>query len=104
MQLIHRSDLYRLIFQQALVMSKSIQPRALWITTACIVVVALLILALDHRTRVLRVFPYLLLLACSLMHLWHGGHRGRTAHSAPHHDHRRGVTLPPDHTRDGGQL
>lgn len=30
----------------------------------------------EHTAHVLGVLPYLLLLACSLLHLFHGGHRG----------------------------
>jgi hypothetical protein len=63
----------------------------------------------EHTAHVLGVLPYLLLLACPLLHLFHGGHggghgshRGRGPHDG-HADHRAGggeraVGRPP---RDG---
>ena len=38
----------------------------------------LLWLVYEHRLHVLAILPYLLVLACPLMHLFH--HRGHTAH------------------------
>jgi hypothetical protein len=50
--------------------------------------VAAFFLLAEHRTHLLGVLPYLLLLACPLMHLFHhhghGGHAGRGAR--PPHD------------------
>lgn len=38
----------------------------------------------EHRAHVLGVLPYLLLLACPLMHLFHHGHGGSGQHT--HHN------------------
>lgn len=43
--------------------------------------VAAFFLSTEHRTHVLGALPYLLLLACPLMHLFHHGH-------GHHHGHR----------------
>ena len=64
----------------------------------------------EHTAHVLGVLPYLLLLACPLLHLFHGGHGGghgshhggRTPEGHTDHDARddgRGVARPP---REGG--
>jgi Protein of unknown function (DUF2933) len=38
----------------------------------------------EHLTHVSQAVPYLILLACPLMHLFHGhGHRGRQGHEPP---------------------
>ena len=42
---------------------------------AAVGLVGLLLLWVDHRTHLLGVIPYLVLLACPLMHLLHRGHR-----------------------------
>jgi len=56
--------------------------RTAWILTACIAALALIALAADRWMHVFGVLPYLLLLACPLMHLMHSGRR-------PHSDHIR---------------
>jgi hypothetical protein len=43
----------------------------------------LLYLVLEHRVHVLGLLPYLVLLACPLMHLFHHGRHG---HGHPHGD------------------
>jgi hypothetical protein len=50
------------------------------------VAVAAFYLLAEHRAHVLYFLPYLLVLACPLMHLFHHGHRhGESAsHSAEH--------------------
>jgi hypothetical protein len=54
-------------------------------------VVAAVFLIYEHTAHVLGVLPYLLLLACPLMHVFmHHGHRGNHAH----HDHSRDRTDP----------
>jgi hypothetical protein len=56
------------------------QPAGAWWCTApgllliAVIGVALGYLILQHRIHVLAVLPYLLLLACPLMHLFHGRH------------------------------
>ena len=48
----------------------------------------------EHRAHALGALPYLLLLACPLLHLFHGGHRGKRPDHAGHDaDH------PEDHHR-----
>lgn len=74
----------------------------MWVATACVGAVALLALVLDHRAHVLGTLPYLLLLACPLMHLWHGDHRGHRAASAWGKDRSRHITSMPGDARDGG--
>jgi ABC-type nickel/cobalt efflux system permease component RcnA len=48
--------------------------------------IAAFLLWTEHRAHLLGVLPYLLLLACPLMHLLHGGHRH--GHDHPHSDSR----------------
>ena len=49
-------------------------------------VIALGLIAYEHRMHVLGVLPWLLILACPLMHLFmHHGHGGHSSHSG--HDH-----------------
>lgn len=48
--------------------------------------IALLLIAYEHRVHVLGILPWLLILACPLMHLFmHHGHGGHGRHSG--HDH-----------------
>ncbi|OGY46247.1 MAG: hypothetical protein A2744_04620 [Candidatus Buchananbacteria bacterium RIFCSPHIGHO2_01_FULL_44_11] len=51
---------------------------ALHWTIICILVVAAILLIVDHWAHVFGILPYLLILACPLMHLFmhknHGGH------------------------------
>ena len=75
--------------------------RSVWVATACVGAVALLALVLDHRAHVLGALPYMLLLACPLMHLWHGDHQHRPARREPWHSQLRNSVTPGD-TRQGG--
>ena len=52
-------------------------------------VIALFFLVSEHRANLLGALPWLLLLACPLIHLLHGGH-GR----ARHHDRSEHETPP----------
>lgn len=47
--------------------------------------VALFFLWEEHKAHLLGALPYLLLLACPLMHLFHGGHGGN---HGEHKDHQ----------------
>jgi len=49
------------------------------IAVAGFFVVAAALLSSEHRVHALGFPPYLLLLACPLLHLMHGGHRHRDA-------------------------
>jgi len=48
--------------------------RPSWWLTACVGVLGVLMLAVDHGAHAFGVLPYVLLLACPLMHLLHRGH------------------------------
>ena len=61
--------------------------RAVW----CVLGVALALLLIEHFTHVLGVLPYLLILACPIMHfVMHGKHgHGGDRHHAGRHDSTR---------------
>lgn len=50
-----------------------------WIFIAFLAIAAFFLLT-EHRAHLLGALPYLLLLACPLMHLFHHGHGGHGAH------------------------
>ena len=52
-----------------------------WFIRLSIVLAAIYAL-IEHREHLVGALPYLILLACPLMHLMHGGHR----HHHPRHD------------------
>jgi hypothetical protein len=59
----------------------------------------------EHRAHLLGALPYVLLLACPLMHLFmhrghHGGHRGHHGHDG--HDAGRAADAPPPPAGKGG--
>ena len=57
--------------------------RARWVFVAFAVIAAFFLLT-EHRAHLFGVLPYLLLLACPLMHLFHhGGHGGHGTTAAP---------------------
>ena len=60
-------------------MAKWSRHRSVWIASACVGAVAVFALVWDHRAHGLGALPYLLLLACPLMHLFHGGHGSHAA-------------------------
>ncbi|WP_064695320.1 DUF2933 domain-containing protein [Rhizobium aegyptiacum] len=52
--------------------------------------IALALIAYEHRVHVLGILPWLLILACPLMHLFmHHGHGGHSGHD--HTGHRAGT-------------
>ena len=55
--------------------------RIIWIATACLGALALAALVIDHWVHALGALPYVLLLACPLMHLMHRGHQGHSSAS-----------------------
>jgi hypothetical protein len=59
--------------------------RTLWLLTACVGAVAVALLVIDHWAHLFGVLPYVLLLACPLMHLLHRGH-GSHSRSPPRRD------------------
>ena len=70
-------------------MSESHEPKS-WLRSRSGVVmlvflaVAGFFLLTEHTAHVFGVLPYLLLLACPLMHFFHGGHKhGHGGHGAP---------------------
>ncbi|NKK73701.1 DUF2933 domain-containing protein [Rhizobium sophorae] len=51
--------------------------------------VALALIAYEHRVHVLGILPWLLILACPLMHMFmHHGHGGHSGHDHSRHDAR----------------
>lgn len=50
--------------------------------------IAAFFIVTEHTAHVLGALPYLLLLACPLLHWLHSGHRGD--HGGGHGDHREG--------------
>ncbi|MGG7580672.1 DUF2933 domain-containing protein [Rhizobium sp. YTUHZ045] len=58
--------------------------------------IALALIAYEHRVHVLGILPWLLILACPLMHLFmHHGHGGHTGHSRHDHaSHGTGASQP----------
>jgi len=55
------------------------------ITLAIFAVIALFLLWGEHKVHLLGALPWLILLACPLMHMFmHGGHGGHGQHG-PHH-------------------
>jgi len=62
------------------------------ITLAVVLAIGGFFLLTEHAAHVLGVLPYVLLLACPLMHRFiHRGHRGRDGHGAGH--------APPERSR-----
>jgi len=61
-------------------MSTWIRPRSGVVPSATLAVIAFLLLT-EHRAHVLGYWPYLLLIACPLLHMWmHGGHGSHDGH------------------------
>lgn len=56
--------------------------RRRWLLTAYVGGLGVVLLIADHWAHVFGVLPYVLLLACPLMHFLHGGH-GSHSHSSP---------------------
>jgi len=59
-----------------------------WILIAFLAIAAFFLIT-EHRAHLLGALPYLLLLACPLMHLFHHGHGGHGAHGS-HDQHDEG--------------
>ncbi|WP_426176889.1 DUF2933 domain-containing protein [Massilia sp. TWR1-2-2] len=53
--------------------------RSKWVFLGFLAVAAFFLLS-EHRAHFLGILPYLLILACPLMHFFHHGHRGHHAH------------------------
>lgn len=71
-----------------------------WTSRTALVAVAFLAIAAffllsEHRAHALGYLPFLLLLACPLLHLFHGGHGGHAGHSG-----RAGPSKPPTEGAD----
>ena len=58
-----------------------------WLAACSLVAIAVLALWEDHRGHVIGSLPYLLLLACPIMHLLM--HRGHDRHDTSHQHHVR---------------
>ncbi|WP_151638635.1 MULTISPECIES: DUF2933 domain-containing protein [Noviherbaspirillum] len=80
----------------------SVATRVKWIVTAILVVAAYVVWT-EYKGQGAELLPYLFLLACPLMHLFHHGH-GSHAH---HHQRREAAdtealpsaSVPPVHTK-----
>jgi hypothetical protein len=60
--------------------------RARWVLIAFVLIVAYLLIS-EHQAHFIQALPYLLLLACPLLHIFmHGGHGGQGGHGG--HQHR----------------
>ena len=65
------------------------QPRAgFWASKTAVVAIAFLSIATfflvsEHWAHALGYLPYLIILACPLLHLFHGGHGGHAGHGGP---------------------
>ncbi|CAG0987699.1 hypothetical protein BURK2_02201 [Burkholderiales bacterium] len=65
-------------------------PRAKWVFIGFAAIAAFFLFT-EHRAHLFGVLPYLLLLACPLMHLFHhGGHGGHGSHGAAASDKQEG--------------
>ncbi|MBY3095139.1 DUF2933 domain-containing protein [Rhizobium laguerreae] len=61
--------------------------------------IALVLITYEHRVHVLGILPWLLILACPLIHLFmHHGHGGHSGHD--HAGHGTGAALPKKETDD----
>jgi len=73
-----------------------------WLVLTGFLVIAGFFLVTEHRAHLFGVLPFLLLLACPLMHLMHGGHGGHGGghghENAPTDDRRN---EPPPTSRTG---
>ena len=71
--------------------TSTVQPRKNWLgihwTVWCVLGFAVALLLIEHYTHVLGILPYLLILACPIMHYFmHGkhGHGGDGQRAGPH--------------------
>lgn len=64
--------------------------RSNWVLLGFLAIAGFFMLT-EHRAHVLGILPFLLLLACPLLHLFHGGHGGHEKHGSksadPGHGH-----------------
>ena len=69
------------------------QSKAKWVLVGFLAVAAFFLVS-EHQAHLLGVLPFLILLACPLMHLFmHGGH-------GSHGDHREHTSRPSDSDRE----
>lgn len=71
--------------------------RSKWALAAFIAIGGFFLLA-EHKAHVLGALPFLLLLACHLLHLFHHGGHGAGSHGAGNHE-RPGVNSSPKRDR-----
>ena len=60
-------------------MSTGTRHRGAWLGVACLAALVIFAVVFDGGKSLLGALPYLLLLACALMHFMHGRHRKHTA-------------------------
>jgi hypothetical protein len=63
--------------------------------------VAAFFLWTEHRAHLLGALPFLLLLACPLMHMFHHGHGGHGGHGHNHGNHDKPGDREPGRIRNG---
>ena len=62
-----------------------------WLGACAFLLIATFFLWEEHRAHILGALPYLLLLACPLLHVFmHRGHGGRSGHEGHHHQPQQG--------------
>jgi hypothetical protein len=66
-----------------------------WLVLLGFLAIAAFFLFTEHRAHVFGVVPYLLLLACPLMHFMHRGHGRHDSHRGGDHNERRDRPSPP---------
>lgn len=72
-------------------------PTGFWSSKAGLALIGGLLLVSEHRLQALGYLPYLLVLACPLLHLFHGGHGSHGAHkhaASSERNDRPGRSLP----------
>ena len=70
--------------------------RGQWVFIAFVAIAAIFLIS-EHRAHVLGALPFVLLLACPLLHMFmHGGHGGHGGHS-----HGGDAGAPQDRSKDG---
>ena len=63
-----------------------LRSRSGWVLLAFLAIAAFFVVT-EHRAHALGALPYLLLLTCPLLHLFHGGHgKGHGGGKHQHHD------------------
>lgn len=79
--------------------SSTASPSGFWLGAALFAAIALFLLLSEHRAHLLVALPWLLVLACPLLHLFM--HRGHQYGGGAHSDHRSDGEVSEHSTRKG---